>query len=134
MFRKRLGAIAATLGVLITATVVPAAADGGRGVSPALRMGQIEVTAAQHSPNTPYEVSAFVPTSSDGLCQITLAESNFAVSGTTVYCGVRHVDGVSGLFIHIFLPDVPPSDAIWVVNLYQEFAHGYGDPVAYLGD
>jgi hypothetical protein len=115
--------------VLLAVTVVPAAAG-----APLLRMGQVVVTAAKHSPITPYELSAFVPTLSSGLCQITLAESDFPISGTTVFCGVRQVDGVDGLFIHIFLPDVPPLEAIWVVNLFQEGARGYGDPIAYNPD
>ena len=121
-----LAAVASTL--LIVASLASAADNA---VSPPLNMGQVEVNAAEHMPVTPFEISAFVPTGSDGRCLITLAESNFPIQGTTVFCGVREVEGVKGLFIHIFLPEPAPFDAIWTVNLYQEHAHGYGSPVAY---
>jgi len=121
--------LAAAASTLLIVTSLAWAADNV--ALPSLSLGQVEVNAAEHSPVTPFEISAFVPTGSDGRCLITLAESNFPIQGTTVFCGVREVEGVKGLFIHIFLPEPAPFDAVWTVNLYQEHAHGYGTPVAY---
>jgi hypothetical protein len=121
-----LAGVASTL--LIVASLAWAADSA---VPPPLNIGQVEVNAAEHTSVTPFEISAFVPTGSDGRCLITLAESNFPIQGTTIFCGVREVEGVKGLFIHIFLPEPAPFDATWLVNLYQEHAHGYGSPVAY---
>ena len=93
-----------------------------------LRMAQVTMTVADHSSDAT-GLSAFVPTNANGLCQVTLAESNFAIPGTTVFCGIREIDGVSGVFIHLFLPDVPPPDALWLVNVYQVGARRYGPAV-----
>lgn len=127
MFHKHLRAMTATAGALLAVMVVPA---GATTPPVRLRMGQVLVSAAEHLHTIPNELAAFVPTSSHGLCLINLAESNFAISGTTVFCAVREKDGVEGLFIHMFLPEVPPSDAIWILNLYQQGARRYGDPVS----
>src|SRR5262245_37968981 len=119
-------------GMASTLLIVASLAWAADNAAPSsLNMGQVEVNAAEHTPVTPFEISAFVPTGSDGRCLITLAESNFPIQGTTVFCGVREVEGVKGLFIDIFLPESAPFDAKWIVNLYQEHAHGYGSPVAY---
>jgi hypothetical protein len=82
----------------------------------------------------PTILRAFVPTLSSGLCQLTLAESSYAIPGTTTFCGVRQIDGVYGVVVAIFLPEVPPAESLWVVNIRQEKAKGYGDPIPYPGD
>lgn len=130
MSRNRWMAVAIASGILTTAIVIPAIASSPTRRTPPIGMGQVEVTTADHAPE-PSQISAFVATHSAGPCQITLAESNFAVAGTTVYCGVRNVNGVDGLFVHIFLPEAAPGDAFWIVNLYQEFAKGYEPPVLF---
>lgn len=132
MSRTRWVAVAIVAGMLAMAIVNPAIASSPTRRIPPIGVGQVEVSTAAHTQD-PNEITAFVATHSTGLCQITLAESNFAVAGTTVYCGVRKVNGVDGLFVHIFLPEAAPEDAFWAVNLYQEFARGYAPPVLYVG-
>lgn len=81
-----------------------------------------------------FELGAFVPTGSDSnKCLVTLSESDFAISGTTVYCGVRQVDGQRGIFIHVLLPVPAPEHLVMSLTVYQEFARGYGQPVPFRG-
>ena len=93
-----------------------------------LRMAQVTVTVTEHLSHAT-GLAAFVPTNATGPCLLTLAESNFAIPGTTVFCGIREIDGVSGVFIHVFLPEEPPPDALWLVNIYQVGARRYGAAV-----
>jgi hypothetical protein len=75
-------------------------------------------------------VDAFVPTGSDHTgCIATLAESDFAVAGSTLYCNNRVVDGVHGIRLALFLPQAAPADVVFQVTVYQEFAREYGAPV-----
>lgn len=97
-------------------------------------VGQIVITAADFTAEAPTILRAFVPTFSSSPCLVTLAESNFAIPGTTTFCGVRVVEGVTGMVVSLFLPDVPPADALWIVNVAQPKARGYGDPIPYPGD
>lgn len=75
-------------------------------------------------------VDAFVPTGSDQTgCVATLAESDFAVAGSTLYCNNREVDGVPGIRLALFLPQPAPADVVFQITVYQEFAREYGAPV-----
>ena len=60
-----------------------------------------------------------------------MSGSDFAVQGTTVYCGVREVDGELGIFIHVFLPYAAPMNFYMTLTVYQKSAQGYGDPVPF---
>jgi hypothetical protein len=81
-------------------------------------------------------LSAFVPTGSDSpACLVTLAESNFAVTGTTVYCGNRYFNGTWGIIVRVLFPSaVPSNDLILSTTVYQEGAQHYGAPVHYSGE
>jgi hypothetical protein len=94
-----------------------------------LKTAQVTVSVADHASGET-ELAAFVPTHARGNCLLTLAESTFPTPGTTVFCGIREVDGVSGVVIHMFLPEAPPPDAFWLVNVYQVGARRYDTPVA----
>jgi len=79
-----------------------------------------------------FEVDAFVPTGSGSdRCLVTLSESDFAIAGTTVYCGVRQVDAQLGIFIHVFLPVPAPQHFVITLTVYQEFAREYGQPIPF---
>ncbi|MGH2659667.1 MAG: hypothetical protein ACRDHS_08370 [Actinomycetota bacterium] len=79
------------------------------------------------------EVGAFVPTGSGSdRCLLTLSESDFAISGTTVYCGLREVGGQLGIFIHVFLPVPAPQHFVMSLTVYQELAMEYGQPVPFV--
>jgi hypothetical protein len=81
------------------------------------------------------EVRAFVPTDSlSPVCLVTLAESDSAVPGQTVYCGRRIVDGVAGVNLHIFYPDELPDQFLVTLTVYQDGAKRYGEPVLYTGE
>jgi hypothetical protein len=100
---------------------------------PRIRAGYITLTEEHRL--SPTEVRAFIPTESSSLvCLVTLAESDSAVPGTTVYCGRRVVEGVAGVNIHIFYPDDLPDHFLVTLTLYQDGAKRYGEPVLYTGD
>jgi hypothetical protein len=86
---------------------------------------------------SPSVIRAFIETDSTSLpCLVTLAESNDAVPGQTVYCGQRDFNGHHGLLISVFYPQdaVPlPADLVVVVTVYQEFAQQCGPPTLYPG-
>lgn len=109
------------------ATATPLAAAAAQ-----LGIGQVVITAADYPAEEPIIFRAFVPTLSSAQCLITLAETNFPTPGTTTFCGVRVMNGVPGVVISIFMPEVPPADTIWIVNVYQDRARGYGSPVAFV--
>ena len=94
-----------------------------------LHMGLISLDESFIKPTAQNEMEAFVPTGSTGSkCLITLNESTFAVAGTTVYCGIREINGENGLFIHVFLPSSSPADVEFILSVYQNRAE-YGLPV-----
>jgi hypothetical protein len=79
-------------------------------------------------------VRAFILTRSkkDG-CLVTPNESNNAVAGLTVFCGVRQPSiygGLPGIMITAFFPGPVSSPLILSVNLHQDGAKMYGAPVA----
>jgi hypothetical protein len=75
-------------------------------------------------------VKAFVATgSSSPNCLATLSESTFATDGTTLYCGARVHNGANGVWVHILLPDVAPTDLLMWVTVYQQGAQQYAAPV-----
>lgn len=118
-------------GVLLIALVAAASAPANAATP---GVGQIVITAADFTAEAPTILRAFVPTFSSLPCLVTLAESNFAIPGTTTFCGVRVLDGVTGIVVSLFLPEVPATDALWIVNVSQPRARGYGDPIPYPGD
>jgi hypothetical protein len=117
----------------LTVFVVPADGPNGENTSVPIGVGHVELNQHQVGPDS-YQVSAFVPTGSshDG-CLVTLAESDFATAGETVFCGIRHFDGQDGVVIHIFLPQAAPPEFTFVLSVYQPFAQGYGEPVYFDG-
>jgi hypothetical protein len=94
-------------------------------------VGRVELTYADVDPASLSEVKAFVATgSSSPNCLATLSESNFAVDGTTLYCGARVHDGANGIWVHILLPvDFAPTELLMWVTVYQEGAQQYAAPV-----
>jgi hypothetical protein len=76
-------------------------------------------------------MGGFIPTnSSSPKCLVTLSESpNFAIAGTTVYCGTRNRGGVNGIVVHLFLPFNAPPDVQIFLTVYQQDAQSYGAPV-----
>ena len=80
-------------------------------------------------------VRAFVPTGSlSPNCLTSFSESNFAIPGLTLFCGVRVFNGQKGLLISVFPPQVIPTGLILSLTVYQEGARGYGAPVLYTGE
>ena len=78
-------------------------------------------------------VRAFILTRSkkDG-CLVTPNESNNAVAGLSVFCGVRQPSiygGLPGILITAFFPGPVPSPLIFSVNLHQDGAKLYAAPV-----
>lgn len=99
----------------------------------------VELGVEQQVGDDPYVIDAFVPTDSDNVrCLATLNESNYAASGTTVYCNHRAVDGVEGIRVIVLLPIIQdvtlPGDLFVDLTVYQPFAQRYGDPVPYSGE
>jgi hypothetical protein len=81
------------------------------------------------------DVRAFVPTGSLSTnCLATLAESNFAIPGLSVFCAPRQFHGQEGLLFSVFSPQPIPTGLILSATVYQEHAHGYGPPVLYTGN
>jgi hypothetical protein len=116
-----------------SAAFVSAQGPGREPGIPRIRAGYIRLT-EEHRFN-PTEVRAFIATdSSSPICLVTLAESDSAVPGTTVYCGPRVVEGVAGVNIHIFYPDDLPDHFLVTLTVYQDDAKRYGEPVLYTGD
>jgi hypothetical protein len=108
----------------------PAGPAGPTGPQGIVGVGRVELTYGQVDPAALSEVKAFVATgSSSPNCLATLSESNFAVSGTTLYCGVRAHDGTNGVWVHVLLPDFAPSDLTMWVTVYQQDAQQYAAPV-----
>jgi hypothetical protein len=94
-------------------------------------------TSAQLTENR-FAVVAFVPTgSSNDPCLVTLAESNFAIPGISVFCGPPTFEGRKGIGITVSFPQPIPDDLtdfVLSVTVYQEGARGYGTPVFYPGN
>lgn len=80
------------------------------------------------------DVRAFIPTGSlSRNCIVSLAESNAAVPGISVFCGPREFEGKMGLLVSLFFPFFVPSldDFFITATVYQEGARSYGSPVVY---
>jgi hypothetical protein len=116
-------------------SVGPAGPTGPPGPAGPIGAGRVLLTQAQLL--DPSTIRAFIETDSTSLpCLVTLAESNDAVPGQTVYCAPRDFSDHQGLLISVFYPQdaVPlPSDLVVVVTVYQEFAQQYGAPTLYPG-
>jgi hypothetical protein len=77
-----------------------------------------------------FAVRTFVPTGSlSNKCLATLAESNFAVPGISVFCGPREFQGQKGILFSAFFPQPIPAGLILSATVHQEDAHGYGPAV-----
>jgi hypothetical protein len=96
----------------------------------------IHATPEFRVPTSPREVALFVETgSTDEHCLATLHESQLEAPVQELYCAHRTAtfDGgathVEGLWIHVFFADDPgESMGLWV-NVYQEGAKSYGQPM-----
>ena len=96
-----------------------------------IRTGHVRLT-EDHVFQGGFTLGAFVPTGSRShRCLATLSESNFAVAGTTLYCGARDVDGEPGIFVHVFLPQEAPRNFFITLTVYQKAAEGYGQPIPF---
>jgi hypothetical protein len=99
--------------------------------TPGIGAGYIKLT-EDHVFQRGFTLGAFVRTGSgSNKCLVTLSESDFAVQGTTVYCGVRKVHGELGIFVHVFLPQEAPKNFFMTMTVYQTGAQGYGKPVPF---
>jgi hypothetical protein len=81
------------------------------------------------------DVRAFIQTGSlDTNCLTTLAESNFAIPGLSVFCAPREFHGQQGVLFSVFSPQPFPTGLILTATVYQEHARAYGSPVLYTGN
>jgi hypothetical protein len=104
---------------------------GTQRTAPAIGAGYIRLT-EDHVFRGGLTLGAFVPTGSvNKKCLVTFSGSDFAVQGTTVYCGTREVRGERGIFVHVFLPYAAPRNFYMTLTVYQTGAQGYGDPIPY---
>jgi hypothetical protein len=79
-------------------------------------------------------ISAFVPTGSTSKkCLLTLAESNSAAPGATVFCAYRRYRGANGVIVRIYPSAPPPASVRMEVTIYQQDARRYGRPILYTG-
>jgi hypothetical protein len=129
--RASLVMVLAVIGVVAMTRHAPAQSDLRR----AIPIGATRVTFTnEHVDQNSLDVRAFVPTGSSSLpCLVTMAESNFAIPGISVFCSPRIHEDQSGVLVSVFFPTPPPSDLLLVVTLYQEQAQEYGSPVLYTG-
>jgi hypothetical protein len=78
-------------------------------------------------------VRAFVLTrSSKPTCLVTPGESNDAVAGVVVFCGVRNptlYGGKPGIMITVFFPGPVPDPLVFTLTLHQDGAKVYGPAV-----
>jgi len=118
-----------TVAFLLFAVALQTIAGAQERVSPPISLGRVELDESFVTGGG-FDVNAFVPTgSSSDKCLATLTESNFAMSGTVLFCNRRKVNEVPGVRIAIFLPQPAPADLFYAVTVYQEFAQGYGTPI-----
>lgn len=124
--------VAGMNGCNLNVIVTPVDAPNGQRAGTPIGTGRVHLdTSFLQDPTL---IRAFVPTGSlDEGCLATLAESNFPVAGTTLYCSIREFEGQRGLMLGIFLPNPVPDDTVFHVNVYQPYAQGYGEPVPYIG-
>ena len=126
MGKRRRLLVVAILGLLVLGGV---AAQGTERSSGSIGVGEILLTVEDHALSTEI-VRGFVATGSDsGTCLTSLHETNFADAATTVFCGVRLLNGVSGIMVTIHTGDPMPPDAAWTVGVYQEHAKAYPNPI-----
>jgi hypothetical protein len=108
----------------------PQGLTGPQGPAGIVGVGRVELTRAEVDPAALSEVKAFIATgSSSPNCLATLSESNFAITGTTLYCGTRAHNGANGVWVHILLPGFAPTNFVISVTVYQEGAQQYAAPV-----
>jgi len=129
--RAALAVVLAIIGIVGMTQQAPAQSDLRRAVP----IGATSVTFTnEHVDQNNLDVRAFVATGSlSPQCLVTMAESNFAIPGLSVFCAPRNHDGQSGVLVSVFFPTPPPADLLLVVTLYQEHAQQYGSPVLYIG-
>jgi hypothetical protein len=94
----------------------------------------VTLTNANVEPNTGDSVlDAFVVTGSvSHNCLVSPGESNNAVAGTVVFCGVRAPSisgGVPGILIHVFFPGPVVNNLIFTATVHQNGAKQYGPAV-----
>jgi hypothetical protein len=101
--------------------------------APPIGAARVSLSSAQLDANG-FDIRAFVSTdSSNPNCLATMAESNFAIAGISVFCSPRTFDDQQGVLVSALFPVPPPVDIELQVTLYQEQARRYGDPVLYIG-
>jgi hypothetical protein len=124
-------AVLAAVGVLAFGRVAPAQSESNR-ISIPIGAARVELSHAQVTND--FDIRAFIATDSlNPNCLVTMAESNFAVPGVSIFCAPRILDGQRGVLVSAFYPSPPPPDLGLTITLYQESAHGYAAPVLYLG-
>jgi hypothetical protein len=108
-------------------TTGPRGATGPAGI---VNVARIQLTGDEVNPAARNELKAFIRTDSTSAnCLVTLAESNTASAGTTVYCGQRTYNEAQGIFIHVFLPASAPTGVMLGLTVYQDGAQQYAVPV-----
>jgi hypothetical protein len=118
--------------VVLSLVITLAALAQTLGPRRALPIGavRISISHAQVNPDEGTVVRAFVATGSlNNKCLATLAESNFASTGITMFCAPRNPSGHKGILVSVFFPNPPPDDLILDVTVYQEGARFYAKPV-----
>ena len=109
----------------------PAAPSPQRSVAPGPQpTASIELTGRHILEKT--LISAFVPTGSTSKkCLLTLAESNAASPGATVFCAHRRYRGANGIIVRIYLAVAPPPTVIMQATVHHDGANRYGRPILY---
>jgi hypothetical protein len=97
-----------------------------------LGITQVVINPVDHTAEEPTIMRGFVPTLSRGPCLATLADAPLPTPGTTLFCSLRVQNGVWGVLVSLFLPEVPASEAYWVISVYQDRARGYGDVIPFV--
>lgn len=129
MYIYRGASIVAAVFLCVAATVTPlTAAAAQRGI------GEVVINPIDHTAEEPTIIRGFVPTQSRGACLATLTDANLPTPGTTLFCSLRVMNGVPGILVSLFLPEIPSSDSFWIISVHQDRARGYGDALPYVPD
>jgi hypothetical protein len=99
-----------------------------------ISLTQINLNSTHVNPGEGTVMRAFVETGTNNPnCLTTLAESNNASTGITMFCAPRAPSGRKGVLVSVFFPAVPSADVVLSLTLFQEEARRYGPPVLCTG-
>lgn len=110
-------------------------AQGPPGPAGIVNTAYVELDSDYVVPAAPNQISAFIATGSP-FAECLATSNGFSDSGQTglghnLYCIRADYNGVSGIWIHILLPEPAPADAVYVLTVWQKGASQYPAPVYY---